>query len=146
MQEEYCAEKCSLDEIFKTCDIVSLHESLRDETYHMVDKRVLSLMADGTHIVNCARGTLIDEKALLSELENGRLYATLDVYEDEDHPASIPFRNAPNITLLPHVGGTPSRENMTRAIIDAISLLEKGEPTPLTVTHQQFTLMTHETL
>ena len=112
----------------------------------MVDQRVLSLMADGTHIVNCARGALIDEKALLAQLEKGRLYATLDVYEDEDHPASIPFRNAPNITLLPHVGGAPSRENMTRAIIDALYKLEKGEKTGLEITYRQFTLMTHETL
>ena len=57
-----------------------------------------------------------------------------------------PDANAPNITLLPHAGGAPSRENMTRAIIDALTLLEKGETTSLTVTHQQFTLMTHETL
>ena len=136
----------SIDEAVSGRDAVTIQASKTKETYHMVNERVLSLMADGTHIVNCARGTLIDETALLKELEKRRLYATLDVYEDEDHPSSIPFRHAPNITLLPHVGGAPSRENMTRAIIDALMLLEKGESTPLTVTHQQFTLMTHETL
>ena len=136
----------SIDEAVSCRDAVTIQASKTRETYHMVNERVLSLMADGTHIVNCARGTLIDEKALVSELEKGRLYATLDVYEDEDHPEAIPFRSAPNITLLPHVGGAPSRENMTRAIIDALTLLEKGETTSLTVTHQQFTLMTHETL
>ena len=136
----------SIDEAVSARDAVTIQASKTKETYHMVNERVLSLMADGTHIVNCARGALIDEKSLLNELEKGRLYATLDVYEDEDHPEAIPFRNAPNITLLPHVGGAPSRENMTRAILDAITLFEKGEKTGLEVSHRQFILMTHETL
>jgi len=136
----------SIDEAVSARDAVTIQASKTKETYHMVNERVLSLMANGTHIVNCARGALIDEKSLLNELEKGRLYATLDVYEDEDHPEAIPFRNAANITLLPHVGGAPSRENMTRAILDAVMLFEKGEKTGLEVSHRQFTLMTHETL
>lgn len=136
----------TLEEAVTDRDLVTIQASKTKETYHMIDERILSLMKDGTHIVNCARGTLIDEKALLNELENKRLFATIDVYEDEDHPENILLRHAPNITLLPHVGGAPSRENMTRAIIDALSQLEKGEKTGLEVSHRQFTLMTHETL
>lgn len=136
----------SLEEAVSDRLAVTIQASKTRETYHMLNAHALSMMADGTHIVNCARGTLIDEKALLKELESGRLYATLDVYEDEETPLKIPFRNAPNITLLPHVGGAPSRENMTRAIIDALIMLEKGEKTGLEVSHKQFTLMTHETL
>lgn len=136
----------TLEEAVTDRDCVTIQASKTKETYHMIDERILSLMKDGTHIVNCARGTLIDEKALLNEITSKRLFATIDVYEDEDHPENILLRHAPNITLLPHVGGAPSRENMTRAIIDALTQLEKGEKTGLEVSHKQFTLMTHETL
>lgn len=136
----------SLEEAVSGQTAVTIQASKTKETYHMLNEQTLSMMADGTHIINCARGTIIDEKALLKELESGRLYATLDVYEKEDTPGDIPFRNTPNITLLPHVGGAPSRENMTRAIIDALDKIERGEKSGLEVSYQQYTLMTHETL
>ncbi len=73
-----------LDELFRGSDIISLHAPLLPETRHMIDKEAISKMKPGVMLINTSRGALIDTKALLAGLKDGKIgYAGLDVYEEE---------------------------------------------------------------
>ena len=82
-----------LDDILPRADFISMHMPLTPETKHMLDARRLALCKPGVRIVNCARGGLIDEAALLAALESGQVAgAALDVFEVEPPPADFPLR------------------------------------------------------
>ena len=74
----------TLDELFKHSDIISLHAPLTKETTHLINERTLSLMKKSCLLVNTSRGKLVDTKALVKALEEGRISgAAVDVYENE---------------------------------------------------------------
>lgn len=123
------AEKATLDEIFETCDIVSIHSGLNPNTYHMIDGRLLKKMKDGALLVNTARGSVIDEKALIEELATGRIDAALDVFEEEPPVADSPLRKMDNVTIYPHIAG-PTLDRykyVSLELIRDIALWQKGE-------------------
>lgn len=104
-----------LDDLFRSCTHVSLHCGLTAETHHMVNARRLSLMpqvgadgvACGAHVVNCARGGLIDETAAASALENGTLASLgLDVFEEEPVVADHPLLSHDRFNGTPHIGAS----------------------------------------
>lgn len=123
------AVKAETDELFARCDIVSMHESLTADTYHMVDARRLALMQSGALIVNTARGALIDERALEKEVLSGRIRAALDVYETEPLPADSPLRDLDNVILFPHCAGPTfdMREQITLALAEDVKRWMRGE-------------------
>jgi phosphoglycerate dehydrogenase-like enzyme len=102
---EHGVERGTLEEIFSTCKIISLHVPKTPDTYHMIDKRLLSMIKDGSLLVNTARGAVIDEEALVEELEKGRFKAALDVYEVEPLPLDSKLRTLINVLTIPHMGG-----------------------------------------
>jgi D-lactate dehydrogenase len=74
----------SLDELYKQCDIISLHCPLTPDTYHMIGRDSISKMKQGVMIVNTSRGGLIDTKAVIQNLKSGKIgYLAIDVYEEE---------------------------------------------------------------
>ncbi len=74
-----------LDEIYKEADIISLHVPLTSETKHFIDEKAFSKMKEGVMLINTGRGALIDTKALVDALKNGKVgNAGLDVYEEEE--------------------------------------------------------------
>jgi len=93
-----------LPALLATCDVVSLHASLTDETRHLLDDHALRSMRAGSFVINTARGPLIDEQALVKVLKEGHLAgAGLDVYEEE--PRVVPgLLTLENVVLLPHIG------------------------------------------
>jgi phosphoglycerate dehydrogenase-like enzyme len=94
-----------LDDLFRQSDIVSLHLRLSDRTRGIVTARHLALMKPTACLVNTARGQLIDEKALVAALRDGRLRgAALDVFEIEPLPIDHPLRSLENVVLAPHMG------------------------------------------
>jgi D-3-phosphoglycerate dehydrogenase len=93
-----------LNTIFAESDVVSLHLALTPETEGMVTADHLRRMRDGALLVNTARGGLVAEDALMTELSSGRISAALDVYHREPLPADHPIRSLPNVTLTPHTG------------------------------------------
>jgi len=105
-----------LDTLLATADIVSLHVPLTASTRHLIGDRELGTMKDTAVLVNTARGSVVDEDALVDALEAGTLFAAgLDVYDGE--PAVNPrLLGAPRVTLLPHVGSatTQTRSRMAR--------------------------------
>jgi D-3-phosphoglycerate dehydrogenase len=97
----------ALDDLLKSADFISLHTPLTAETRHILDEPRLQKTKRGVRIINCARGGLIDEAALLKALQDGHVAgAALDVFEVEPLPADSPLRSAPNLVLTPHLGAS----------------------------------------
>lgn len=100
------ASWASLDEIFSTADVITLHVPLTNDTFRMVDARAISLMKPGAVVINTSRGQVVDQDALLEALRSGRIRAAgLDVFEDEPLASDHPLRFMPNVITSPHVGG-----------------------------------------
>lgn len=98
-------KKATLNEVFENSDVVSIHSSLTERTYHMVGKEQFSRMKTGSLLINTARGAVLDEAELVEELKTGRISAVLDVFEKEPLPEDSLLRTLENVTVLPHMGG-----------------------------------------
>jgi phosphoglycerate dehydrogenase-like enzyme len=99
------ARKAELNELMGSCPIVVIHAPVTPETHHLIGAEQLALMPDNGYVVNTARSWIVDQDALLAELQSGRLRAALDVYDTEPLPLDHPFRSLPNVILTPHVAG-----------------------------------------
>lgn len=97
--------KSSLEEIFSSCDVISISAASTPANRHMIDSRLLGMIRPGTVLVNNARGMLIDEPALVRELETGRFVAAIDVTDPEPPEANNRLRHLDNVLLTPHLGG-----------------------------------------
>ena len=92
-------------ELFEQADILTVHLVLSDRSRGLVDAEALGWMKPTAHLVNTARGPIVDEQALVHALATGRLAgAALDVYAEEPLPVDHPFRRLPNVLATPHVG------------------------------------------
>jgi phosphoglycerate dehydrogenase-like enzyme len=87
-------------------------------------------MKDGALLVNIARGPVVDTKALLAELESGRLTAALDVTDPEPLPAGHPLWQAPGVLISPHVGGPTSAflPRAKRVVVEQLNRFVNREP------------------
>jgi phosphoglycerate dehydrogenase-like enzyme len=103
---EMGAVKVQLEQLLEQSDVVSIHAPSLPETRHLMNKDALLRMKDNAILINTARGSLIDEQALIEELRKGRLWACLDVTDPEPPDPSHPFRSLPNVTLIPHIAGS----------------------------------------
>lgn len=104
------AWQVDVDDLCRQADLVTLHAPELSETRHLIDDRRLSLLRDGTTVVNTARGSLVDTDALARHCATGRVTAVLDVTEPEPLPAGHPLFSLPNVVLTPHVAGARGRE------------------------------------
>jgi D-3-phosphoglycerate dehydrogenase / 2-oxoglutarate reductase len=94
----------SLDELFATCDYMSLHTTLTDDTRQLVNRERLAKCKPGLRIVNAARGKLIDDEALLEALDSGKVAgAALDVHTNEP-PKDWRLAKHPKVVATPHLG------------------------------------------
>ena len=94
-----------LGELLRQADVVSLHAPAKPETYHMLNAEGLALMKDDALLINTGRGTLINEVALIAELQKGRFFAFLDVTDPEPPAADSPLRHLDNVVVTPHLAG-----------------------------------------
>jgi len=119
-----------LDDLMATCDVISLHAPGNEDCRHMINAKNAPLMKDGALFINTARGILVDEAALLKELETGRIFACIDVTDPEPPVADHPFRTLENVVLLPHITGghtVNGRKSLGRNSIRKIyTYLHKG--------------------
>ncbi len=96
-----------LDDVLAASDFITLHTPLTGETRHLLNAQRLAKTKRGVRIINCARGGLVDEAALIDALQNGQVAAAaLDVFEQEPLPNESPLRDAPNLILTPHLGAS----------------------------------------
>jgi len=122
----------SLEELLRRADLVTLHCPATPESHHLIDGERLALMKPTAHLVNTARGSLVDEAALHDALTGGRLAgAGLDVFETEPLSAS-PLFGLPNVIVSPHLAGVDetSEAAMADRAIDAILAVRRGEVPP----------------
>jgi phosphoglycerate dehydrogenase-like enzyme len=98
-------ESLELDDLCRTSPTLVIHAPTTPETHHLIGKEKLALLPDGAYLVNTARSWIVDQEALLSELERGRIRAALDVYDEEPLPDSHPFRRLSNVLMTPHIAG-----------------------------------------
>ena len=117
----------SLDELLRTCDVVSFHTALTPETHHLLSAERIATMKSGAVVVNTARGAVIDTIALAQALEEGKLWgAGIDVFEDEPLDFSHPIMRAPHTVLTSHAAywseesGRELRERTMQSAIDVV--------------------------
>ena len=97
-------ELVALDDLLARADVVTLHVPLTDQTKNLVDRRRIGLLKPGALLVNCARGGVLDEEALLEALNEGRLAgAALDVFAEEP-PQDWALAKHPKVVATPHIG------------------------------------------
>lgn len=108
--------KVELDDVFAKADVITLHTPLTDQTRGIVGTEAFKKMKDGVRIVNCARGGLIDEAALLEALNSGKVAgAALDVFEVE--PATEnPLFGHDNVICTPHLGASTTEAQVNVAL------------------------------
>ncbi|MEU9112078.1 hydroxyacid dehydrogenase [Streptomyces sp. NPDC048483] len=119
-----------LDTLCTTSDIVTVHAPQLPATHHMLGAHELALMPDGATLINTARGSLVDEQALLPELLTGRLNAVLDVTDPELPPPDSPLYDLPNVLLTPHIAGSLGDElhRMADLALDEVERYARGLP------------------
>ena len=120
---EIGVEKVELDELFRRADFLTLHTPLTDKTRNIVDAKALAKMKPGVRIINCARGGLVDEKALVAALKSGHVAgAAFDVFETEPAKESVLF-GLPNVICTPHLGAATAeaQENVALQVAEQMS-------------------------
>ena len=96
----------STEELFAASDYLTLHVGLTPQTTGIINERTLATMKKGVRILNCARGELIEDAALIAALQSGQVAgAALDVFRSEPLKES-PYHNLPNVILTPHIAGS----------------------------------------
>ena len=114
--EDLGITKVELNELFERADFISLHTPLTDSTKGIIGAEAFAIMKDGVRIINCARGGLIDEAALKTALESGKVAAAaLDVFEEE--PArENPLFEMDSVIATPHLGASTTEAQVNVAV------------------------------
>lgn len=122
----------TLESLLNVADVVSLHLPATPDTLGLMNATRLAQMKQGAYLINTARGSLVDEKALLAALESGHLHgAGLDVFEPEPPSPDNPLLHRPDVVATPHIAGVTqtSRDNFWReAIGQAVQVLKGIKP------------------
>ncbi len=122
---------CSLEELLKESDIVTLHCPLTDDTSELVNKKTLRFMKKSSLLVNTSRGGVINEQDLADALNNGIIaHASVDVIADEPMREDCPLRGAKNITITPHIAWAPkqTRERLLKIVAENLKAYIDGNP------------------
>lgn len=115
--------KATPEEIYRSCDFISLHMPLTDETKNMVDAKAFGMMKKGAVLVNTARGGLVDEAALIAALRDGTLSgAGIDAFNEEP-PANEELYKLDNLIMGSHCGASTTGASEAMSMMAAKNLL-----------------------
>jgi len=120
-----------LHDMLREIDILTIHAPLTHETRNMISEREFEIMKDGVYIVNCARGGIVNEEALIKYLKLGKVKGVaLDVYSKEPPPPEFidRLKEFPNVSLSPHIGANTyeSQENVAVIVAQQVIKALKG--------------------
>ncbi|NMO96942.1 phosphoglycerate dehydrogenase [Paenibacillus lemnae] len=121
----------SVDNIIRNADFITVHTPLTPETKHMIAKPQFEVMKKGMRIVNCARGGIIDELALVEAIDEGIVAgAAFDVFEHEPPAADHPFLTHPKVIVTPHLGASTveAQENVAIDVSEQVLHILRNEP------------------
>ena len=124
-------ETATQDTLYAQADYITVHMPLTPQTENMIDAAAIGKMKHGVHIVNVARGGLVNEAALADALQSGKVAtAGLDVFTQEPLPPDSPLRHSPTLTLTPHLGASTSeaQESVGIEIAQAVAQVLNGGP------------------
>ncbi len=110
-------EIVELKDVFKRADYITVHTPLTPETTHMISTKEFALMKNGVRIINCARGGIIDEPALLAAIKEGKVGgAAIDVFEKEPPAPDNELLKLENVVATPHLGASTEEAQVNVAI------------------------------
>ncbi|WP_348619954.1 phosphoglycerate dehydrogenase [Paenibacillus polymyxa] len=121
----------SVDEIIRNADFMTVHTPLTPETKHMIARPQFEVMKKGMRIINCARGGVIDEMALVEAIDEGIVAgAAFDVFESEPPAQDHPFLSHPKIIVTPHLGASTveAQENVAIDVSEQVLHILRDEP------------------
>jgi len=130
LEQALGARRLALDDLLRTAEFITLHVPLLPETRHLLGEREFRLMRRDAILINCARGAVIDEKALYRALTEGWIAgAGIDVFEEEPTPADNPLLGLENLVATPHTATATEEALLNMALVakDVVRVL-KGEP------------------
>ncbi|MFH1245795.1 MAG: phosphoglycerate dehydrogenase [Candidatus Omnitrophota bacterium] len=120
-------ESVSREDLLKRADFITVHTPLTEETRHFISEKEIALMKKGVRLINCARGGIIDEKALADGLKSGKIAGcALDVFEQEP-PVNNELLKMNNVVATPHLGASTEEAQINVAVdvaqrvVDALS-------------------------
>jgi glyoxylate reductase len=134
LERQYGYQFVDKDTLLREADFVTLHTVLSPETHHMIGAAELAKMKPTAFLINAGRGQLVDERALVAALREGRIAgAGLDVFEKEPTDPDNPLFQMDNVVVLPHIGSATqaTREAMADLAFDNVIAFLQGKP-PLT--------------
>jgi len=120
----------SLDELYAQSDYITLHVAITKETNKMLNDAAFAKMKTGVRIVNCARGELVDDAALVRAIQSGKVAgASIDVFEIEPPPADAPLFALDTVLATPHIGGSTGEAQEivgVRIVEQVVEYLQRG--------------------
>ena len=122
-QDELSYEFLELDDLLKSSDFISLHVPYDKEKGSLIGKAQFDIMKDGVYLINCARGKVVEEAALLEALDNGKVAgAGIDVFEEEPTKNEA-LVNHPKVSVTPHIGAATkeAQERIGEEVVTTIS-------------------------
>jgi D-3-phosphoglycerate dehydrogenase / 2-oxoglutarate reductase len=126
-------EPASFERVIEEADFLSLHAPAVPATYKLMDRARIGRMKRGAYLLNLARGTLVDEEALLEALDDGRLAgAGLDVFDPEPLPVESRLRTHPLVLATPHMASSTheGRRRMETMAVERVLAFFRGERPP----------------
>lgn len=130
------AAYCSLEELLRVADFVSLHVSLNERTRRLIGRREFDLMKPSAILINTSRGPVVDQEALYEALQSGQIAcAALDVTDPEPLPPDDKLLSLPNLIIVPHIASATvaSRTQMCMMALQNLLAGLKGEKLPYPV-------------
>ncbi|GIN63355.1 putative 2-ketogluconate reductase [Robertmurraya siralis] len=124
LEERYGIKYCETEFLLKNSDFVLVMLPLTDSTYQLIGEKEFSLMRSTAFFINCSRGKVVDEKALIKALQNGIIRgAGLDVFEEEPVEKDNPLLKMDNVVTLPHIGSATAKARFDMAMKAAENLV-----------------------
>lgn len=137
-------KKCSLDEVFKQADVVSLHAPLLPETIGMITGEHMKLMKDHASFINTARGAIVKEEEMIEVLKKRQdITAIIDVTHPEPPMTESPLYDLKNVIVTPHIAGSEGPEcgRMGAYMLEELKRYLKSEPLKWQISKEKFKRM-----
>ena len=137
---ELGVELCSLEEVFRRADVVSLHTPWLPETVGMITGAHFAMMKQGATFINTSRGAVVREPEMIQALQQRTdLFAVLDVVWPEPPAPESPIYTMDNVVLTPHIAGSMNNEcrRMGRIVVEDLERFVRGEPLRWAISREQ---------